>query len=77
MSEAERYENMNAEIAALSETYTARLNKLSQEFQKNMLNVSDTARRSEMLKSFQAEMANLSAEAKRETQKVKDKYKNN
>lgn len=77
MSEAERYENMNAEIAALSETYTARLNKLSQEFQKNMMNVSDTAQRSKMLKSFQAEMANLSAEAKRETQKVKDKYKNN
>ena len=75
--EAERYERMNAEISALSETYTARLNDLSQEFQKNMTNISDSARRTEMLTEFQAKMANLSAEAARETQKIKDKYKNN
>lgn len=77
MREAERYERMNAEISALSEIYTARVNDLSQEFKKNMVNVSDSARRTEMLTEFQAKMAELSAEATRETQKVKDKYKNN
>lgn len=75
MREAERYERMNAEISVLSEIYTARLNDLSQEFKKNMVNVSDSARRTEMLTEFQAKMAELSAEAARETQKVKDKYK--
>lgn len=75
MSDAERYEQMNDEIAALSETYTARLNDLSQEFKKNMVNVSDAARRTEMLTEFQTKMAELNAEAARETQKVKNKYK--
>jgi hypothetical protein len=74
MSEAKRYETMNAELAALSKTYTARLQNLSEEFQKNMLNVSDTTKRTEMLKEFQARMAELNAEARRETHKVKEKY---
>jgi len=74
MSEAKRYKHMNAELAALSKTYTIRLQNMSEAFKKNMLNVSDTTKRTEMLKEFQARMAELNAEATRETHKVKEKY---
>lgn len=72
--EAKRYEQMNAELAALSELYTARLHDLSAEFKKNMLNTSDASQRTEILKEFQARVAELNAEATRETYKVKEKY---
>lgn len=71
MSEAERYVRMNAEIAALSETYNARLNRLNAAFQKIMQKSFSAEENSEMLRSFQEKLAALNAEAERETQKVK------
>lgn len=71
------YEQMNSEIASLAEKYTARLNTLSQDFQKKVLATADPRTRSKLLAEFQQEMARLNSEARKETEKVKAKYKRN
>ena len=68
---------MNSEIASLAEKYTARLNTLSQDFQKKVLATADPRTRSKLLAEFQQEMARLNSEARKETEKVKAKYKRN
>ena len=76
LSTAERYAKMNAEIKTLSDAFVAEINSLNANFQADMQNAGTDAERLEMLREFNNETAQIRTTIERETQAIKDKYKN-
>ncbi|GER07067.1 hypothetical protein GCM10007972_19020 [Iodidimonas muriae] len=75
LSTAERYAKMNAEIKTLSDAFLAEINVMNVNFQADMQKAGTDAKRLEMLREFNNETARIRTKLERETQAIKDKYK--
>lgn len=75
LSTAERYAMMNAEMKALSEAFVTDINAMNAEFQANMQSAGSDAERLELLREFNTTTAEMRTRVERETQAIRDRYK--
>lgn len=75
LSTAERYAKMNAEIKTLSDAFVTEINVINTNFQADMQNAGSDAERLEMLREFNNKTTQMRTKVERETQAIKDKYK--